>query len=199
MKISGALEGLGGNIANAIASGNGLTFGFQDLEAGGVTVFGTTHYAYHNPSRNEIQFNLTVISGLSAPSVVQTPAPTSTVAATTGASEPSDTQMPAPAPASTVDPSLDSLGVAGRINDDLEPALEKALGIDLTVELLGEYPSGGGTKVNIAYALKADLPLSDDLSAKFSEVFESLGANISSADGAFGKLGFAFEGLRAGG
>jgi hypothetical protein len=106
--------------------------------------------------------------------------------------------MPAPAPASTVDPSLDSLGVAGRINDDLEPALEKALGIDLTVELLGEYPSGGGTKVNIAYALKADLPLSDDLSAKFSEVFESLGANISSADGAFGKLGFAFEGLRAG-
>jgi hypothetical protein len=216
VKISGALESLGANIANAIASGNGLSFGFQGLEAGGVTAYGTAHYAYYNPSHNEIQFNLTVISGLSAPSAAQTPAPTSTAAASSVPSEPFPTQTPAPAPTSTVaatseaseppptqaanpasqvDPVVAS-ATAGRISDELKPALEKALGVELTVVRAEE---ASGNSAEIRYRVNGAQPITDDLLAKISGVLEGLGANISNVN----KLGIAsqhaVEGLKVGG
>lgn len=214
MKISGALESLGASIANAIASGNGLSFGFQGVEAGGVTVFGTAQYAYYNPSRNEIKFNLTVISGLSEPSAVQAPAPTSTVTASSGVPAPSAAQTPAPAstvaatseafepsatqaasPASRVAPVVASV-TAGRFSDELKPALEKALGVELTVVRAEE---ARGNSAEIRYLVNGAQPVSDDLSAKISGVLEGLGGNISNVSKGGIASQHAVEGLKVGG
>jgi hypothetical protein len=86
---------------------------------------------------------------------------------------PSSTLSPLPAPTAV---SVSPTGMVGNINDDLKPALGKALGVDLIVQSFFQSSAGGGDTATISYVVAGQLPAGVDLSAALSNVVAGLGA-----------------------
>jgi hypothetical protein len=89
-------------------------------------------------------------------------------------------------------------GLAGTINDGLQPALEDAMGIDLVVNSVFETGSAGNNVVTLTYAFGETLPSLENGSAALTEAIEGLGGNVTFSISAAGGASAAFEKVEVG-
>ncbi len=89
-------------------------------------------------------------------------------------------------------------GMAAAISNQLRPALEDALGVDLLVESFFETSTGGTNSISLLYVIDGGLSDNSDVLPSLTNVVESLGGTVTFSMAAGGDANVAFDKLKIG-
>ena len=90
-------------------------------------------------------------------------------------------------------------GRAAIVNEQLRPALEDALGVNLIVESFFDTTAGGANSVSLLYAIDGDVPEIGTMVSSFTGVVEDLGGTVIFSMASGGNASVTFDRLNISG